>query len=673
MFEKEAKTGLVIGNATLSAAVTGKGRMFGRILYNPPYFEYGKNSLREAGECGFSFACDGTVIRDSQIHWDVKDWTYPRYCAKGCIMQDIEVSVLTYAPLSAKDEEIIFMPCVATQYRINNQTESEKCLDISLTWNTTKEALRESYGIPGKACWIGEGHCIVESGAAFISTFGSSVCTGSANANGTIAITSKVVLPPRSEIQMVFLIGIFEQQHRFRKNFNSASEVCRFVQMNYSRIKDEFEDFIAVIPHTGDDQIYKYTRWYMQAAILLTKSAKNGEVITMGYTELNQRDSFWTSFLHVSLWSGLEKEIIRLSARWMREDGKIPTTILPLIERNFDVDINEYFCLRIARYYRYHKEKKFLEEMYESYRRSVDFILTQDRDGDGLPEQDTPDNPECFWGDWKDVPGVIGRKLSPHFCLLWLAVLKEGAYLAEEMDDIQTKERYIALYTRAYERINLGVSEGGLWLNDHYVEVWYDGRAMTEVLHDQMVGFIWNVIPESRVQLLYDAVSRGENQFGIRETFPYRQESFGYRAGEYHNGGIWPYLMFCDIMGRYIHGRQQDAERLIRKIGYFDLELPGDYAPNEFLYGDTGENAGMEIQGWSSALYGAMSHGAFQIRHSGDREITVKVNIRNRDFETILVLPERFGRVRISRKEGILSVSGVNKGYYVNVQDGEQE
>ena len=41
IFENEAKTGLVIGNSTMSAAVTGRGRLYGRIRYNAPYFEYG--------------------------------------------------------------------------------------------------------------------------------------------------------------------------------------------------------------------------------------------------------------------------------------------------------------------------------------------------------------------------------------------------------------------------------------------------------------------------------------------------------------------------------------------------------------------------------------------------------------------------------------------------------
>ena len=669
VFEKEAKKGLVIGNSTLAAAVTGRGRLYGRIQYNPPYFDYGMNSLREAGECGFEFEGSDGTHRDRDLRWTISDNTYPRYMADSMLPDGTVLSVLAFAPLSARDEETLFTPCLVTEYTVSNPSGQDKKLKITLEWHPTKDVLRDSFGKQGEVTEIGRNHFLIGEGDAFLSAFGGEKCAGSVSFDGSIRLTANLTIPAGEQKKCVFLLGIFEANHRFRMKFDTTVDICRYMAADYARIRDDLTDFIAVIPNVGDGQILRYTRWYMQAAILLTKSARTGEVITMGYTELNQRDSFWTSFVHLSLWSGLEKEIIRLSARWMRPDGKIPTTILPRIERHYDIDINEYFCLRIARYHRYHRDIGFLEEMYDFYRRSVAFLLSFDRDGDGIPEQDTPDNPMSFWGDWKDVPGVSGRKLAPHFCLLWLAVLKEGAHLAGEMEDFETKSQYEILYDRSFDVMNRPVAEGGLWLDDHYAEVWYDGRSMTEVLQDQVVGMIWGVVPPDRIWLIYSALNRGENAFGIPETWPYRPDSFGCEGGDYHNGGVWPYLMFCDIMSRYRAGCSRDAERLIRKVGYHDLEVPGDFAPNEYLHGTTGENRGMEIQGWSAALYGSITHGAFSVEHTGPREITVQVNFPKRDFETILVLPNRFGRVTVTRKNGLLSMSGVRDGYTVRVKE----
>ena len=675
IFLKENKTGLVIGNSTISAAVTPSGRLYGRILYNPPSFDCDNNSLREAGECGFLFETDGISVHDCELDWNITENSYPKYMGYTPLTDGIELSVCAFSPLSANDEELIFTPCTVTEFSFTNKSTEAKTVKVTCEWHPTKDALRNSFGKHKNAAYIGDGHYVSEQGNAFISAFGCIPSAASSSSdNGAFSITADVEIPAfaegGAEVKAVFLLGIFDDDHRFKMRFDTSTDVCRYVRNNYSVIRSEIDDFISIIPKVGDDRIYLYTRWYMQAAVLLTKSARTGEVMTMGYTELNQRDSFWTSFLHVSLWSTLERDIIRLSARWMRPDGKIPTTILPRIERDFDIDINEYFCLRIARYYRYHKDVSFLEETYDAYRRSVDFLITFDRDGDGVPEQDTPDNSMAFWGDWKDVLGVTGRKLAPHFALLWLAVLKEGAYLAGEMEDHDTQAKYDAIYAKAYAKINRDVKDGGLWYEDHYVEVWYDGREMTEVLEDQSVGMIWGVVPEERVPLIYKALSRGENEFGIRETYPYRPDSFGYVGGDYHNGGIWPYLMFCDIMGRYLNGYADDAERLIGKVGHYDLEVPGDFAPNEYMNGDTGENCGKEIQGWSSALYGAITHGAFKLSHTGEREITVKVNFKDRDFETVLVLPKRFGRVKVSRKNGVLSCEGARKGYTVTAVEG---
>lgn len=87
---------------------------------------------------------------------------------------------------------------------------------------------------------------------------------------------------------------------------------------------------------------------------------KKGELVTMGYRELNQRDSYWTSWLHLVFYKDLERKMIEESIEWQQPSGKIPTTILPLIEREDDLDINAFFILRIARFYRYYHNKQDL-------------------------------------------------------------------------------------------------------------------------------------------------------------------------------------------------------------------------------------------------------------------------------------------------------------------------
>ena len=115
----------------------------------------------------------------------------------------------------------------------------------------------------------------------------------------------------------------------------------------WSAFKDKTTAFGLAIPKTGDKELDTYVRWYMIPGVSLTKWTKKGDLVTMGYRELNQRDSYWTSWLHLVFYKDLERKMIEESIEWQQPSGKIPTTILPLIEREDDLDINAFFILII--------------------------------------------------------------------------------------------------------------------------------------------------------------------------------------------------------------------------------------------------------------------------------------------------------------------------------------
>ena len=669
-FTAEKFTGLVVGNATMSASVTPKGRLYGRILYNPPHFHQ-NNTIREAGQAGFSFTIDGNTKCDCELDWNVTEHIYPRYMAEAPLADDVKLSVYAVAPISVFDIEDMFAPYLMTSFTLENSGGEDKTVSIYHEWQTTPEGVMDSFGRYGE-CNTSGALTTVNMHDVFITVSGADTADGDNTREGMIYLTASVTVPAGASREITFFTGVFEPTHRYRMKYDTPTHVCAAASRNLCGIKTGVDEFISSLPSVGDEKIDLYTRWYSSAAIILTKSAISGEVITMGYSELNQRDSFWTSYIHLSLWPSLERDIMRTSQRWMRPDGKIPTTVLPRIERDYDIDINEYYCLRIARYFRYHRDYTFLEEMWDSYVKAADFLITFDRDGDGLPEQAPPDNPMSFWGDWKDVTFVQGRKLAPHFDLLWLAVLKEGVYLARIMDDDATAERYGALYDKAFANLNRDFADGGLWDVDHYAEVWYDGRHLPQVLIDQTAGIIYGVIPEERVEKIYKALEANENDYGIRETFPYRtyEAVMMNEPGDYHNGGIWPYLMFCDVMGRYMTGHAEKAESLIRKIGYADLEMAGDFTPGEYLDGNTGEGKGKQLQGWAAALIGALTHGAYAVEYVSDKEICINVRFKERDFATTLILPRNFGKITLRRRGGELSItSNCRRGYTVTARE----
>lgn len=145
--------------------------------------------------------------------------------------------------------------------------------------------------------------------------------------------------------------------------------------------------FGDAIPKTGDKELDNYLRWYMIPGISLTKCTKDNNVLTMGYCELNQRDSYWTSWLHLVLFKNVERKMIEESIAYQQPSGKIPTTILPLIERNDDLDINAFFILRVARFYQFYHDKEGLSTYWEALKKAMDWLLSRDFAGDGLPVQ----------------------------------------------------------------------------------------------------------------------------------------------------------------------------------------------------------------------------------------------------------------------------------------------
>ena len=94
----------------------------------------------------------------------------------------------------------------------------------------------------------------------------------------------------------------------------SAGALSKFMLSSVDMLEREHKEFVALLPRTGDAQRDASIRWYTESAVLLTKGAQTN-VLTMGYVELNQRDSFWTSWLHVKLWPDIDLAILQETAK----------------------------------------------------------------------------------------------------------------------------------------------------------------------------------------------------------------------------------------------------------------------------------------------------------------------------------------------------------------------
>ncbi|MEI8326329.1 MAG: GH116 family glycosyl hydrolase [Betaproteobacteria bacterium] len=589
------RTGFPVANFGIGAEVAPTGRLLGRIVYNPPLLG---RWLEEAAEGYFTFKSRGPTIRDETFELRTVKRRWPTASVKlsDPRLPGITVDFNAFAPLAADNPFDSSLPVVMSEFTLRNDSKASQTVSVSWVGKAKADEgarIEKSDNL----------RLVLGSGMTIATQVPNQMTLGTEP--GTVQWS--VLVPPRSHAHLRILFMRFHENGYTTVRLHTPPQLAAYVFRQWDALSDATQQFAVGLPNSHNPALDDALRWYMTPAALLTKITRDGHVLTMGYSELNQRDSYWTSFVHLIYWPVLEKNMIEESARAQRADGKIPTTILPDIERNDDIDINCYFVLRVFRWTAFHHDTALLESLWPNVKAAIGFLHSMDTDNDGLPEQ------RSFWADWKDVSGVSGRKYGPHFTLLWLATLRRAAHWAHQLKDEPAAAEFEALYEKGLRTVNLHVKDGGLWNGECYVNVWRDGRRDNRVLEDQVVGVLFGVVDAKRTASVFNALKPNETEWGVRETFPYYpEETFGLRGGDYHNGAIWPWLNFADALARIRSGRIADGVRIMEKVARADLTLHGDFLPHENIDGETGENTHMYLQGWDAAFFAALYFGLIE-------------------------------------------------------------
>jgi glycogen debranching enzyme len=645
----EPSGGHVAGNFGISAQVSEVPGPAFWIKVNPPKlgvwlqnFAHAELWVREAGATGRKLSLKALQV--SRL--------YPEYEATFETEGSVQVKLDVFAPLGL-DARTGFLPGLIIEAKVESVRAWTGVIGLTLT-QAKAEADSDDDPTPWPAAFKLLRTADMAGGArglAFLVARG--VPTGQASVTNepkALSVSVPVKVDSQYGQTVYFATGSFNRNGRYAHEQRNTQHLAQELITQATALRAQLHTFIDALPHTGDADIDRYLRWYLSAAILLTKGDRDGHVLTMGYRELNPRDSFWTSGLHLVFWKDLERAMLLEIAQGQRPSGRIPVTILPLIDRGDEIDSSEYFILRISRYYRWYRDKALLTQVWPTVQKAIDYLSSRDTEHVGVPMQ------HSFWADWKDVPAEQGRRYAPHFALLWLASLRAAYEFALTLRDSSSAARYTALADRAAAFINRPFSEGGMWNGRNYVERWDDGALHPYVLEDQLIGAYFHVIPTERLHLIYEQIRANETPWGVREKFPYQPgwtEEGGGTGGNYHNGGIWPYLNFADATGRYLYEHTADAERIIRDVGRADIDAGDDEKPGEYLNGETGANRGFPVQGWDAALFSAIYFGAFGLERSSISRIDIRPHLPpTRDYSTRLVLPTCTGT--LTRRAGTL-------------------
>ena len=663
--------GYPVANFAVTANVSADGELFGRILHNRGKLgdwltDLGalRLTLRKvsdgdgsSGESG-AMADGADYPLSSFMQRDVRRaFPFVQATLKGHPAIRSEVRYQVWAPLGLDDLDVTTLPVLQLEMSFTNPSDTPETLE--LRWTPDSLGKSPSYWHDYRLTGLQLSTLALQDGTETPETVPSTTLVPGQG----LALS----VPPHRSRTLRIAMVLYNDRDYSAIRFASAEAITRYVYAHWDALRQATEAFEARIPRTGDPELDDILRWYMVPGVALTKCTAKGQVVTLGYCELNQRDSYWASWLHLVLFPTAERTMIMESIGGMRPSGKVPTCILPRIDRKDDIDINAFFLLRCYRYARYTGDLELIRTNWDALCKAADWLMSRDLEGTGLPLQTST------WADWKDVAGVAGRKYSPFATMVYAAAMRRMAMMAgmlldepvvtaglsvaqdggersasdaqaaagagrsaaveagRSAADVETvaaagrsvsddetlaadyaeaEAVYAAAAERALERINLPREQGGLWNGRYYCQLWDDGREDDRLLQDQAIGILFGVVPRGRARKVVRALNRtNATPYGICETFPYYEADFGYEPATYHNGAVWPWLSFVDDWARITLGRRREAIRLVKTVARADLVDSGDWAANEHINSLTGENLGFQLQGWNAGLFGLVYFG----------------------------------------------------------------
>jgi len=332
-----------------------------------------------------------------------------------------------------------------------------------------------------------------------------------------------------------------------------------------------------------------------------------------GYPEPYTRDLMISSLGVLAsgdekLKTGLRRVLTTL-AQNQSEHGHIPSLVHDREDRGAS-DTTPLFLMAVGLYRRVSGDADFLAEAVERSRTWMAYQSPDDRVIVGqLPTS-----------DWRDEQWVLGYGLFVNTVVY--------AYLRLSGED-EKAERLRGLFNRFVvrgEAQHRHVHEGLVVPHKPYLAMWsykiYSSERFD--LLGNSFAVVSGLASHSRARALVGWVeeeceamrTHGDLAVGLPPCFfPFirpgepdwrpRYDSYN-RPGEYHNGGVWPYVAAFYVVAAVAAGHIALAEEKLVELAHLN-SLPRDrrlsYGFNEWIRAQDGQPQGQDWQTWSAAMY----------------------------------------------------------------------
>jgi len=399
---------------------------------------------------------------------------------------------------------------------------------------------------------------------------------------GDAALCSTLELAPGEAQEVRFTLGWFfphhlspkgpELGHMYEHWFKDSEEVNRFLVGNYAKHREQTLGFAKVLgASTLGAELAE--AWSAQLSTLAkctwwTRDGKFAVWEGLGCCGFETTDvSYQGTHSLAALFPELQQTQMSMSAAFQRADGRIPHFFTPdfsSVDNGFDrVDMNPQFVLIVTRDWLWNGDRAYLEAMYPHVQRAIENTALLDSDGDGLPDHDTRRNTYDQW-DFSGIPSYIAS--------LWLAGLKAGVRLAEDMKDDRAAQRW-----REILRKGAAAFDAKLW-NGEYYSLWVDGDrrdecCMTDQLsgewYTQLMG-LGQSLPRERIVAALRAVVRhnfSAEQGLMNATYPAGAQA---RFPAYENpqqSGNWTGVEYAIASMMMDFGLVEEGVAVVRAVG----------------------------------------------------------------------------------------------------------
>ena len=623
---------------------------FSNIVYNPSAYS---TYLAEAGRgATLEVSVDGSPPRPlSAIFSASPPSVFPECSFSATLSPGVQLRWRAFAPLSPEDAELGFIPLLLGGLTLDvSPTAPRYSRNATLLYRYfcgSDEGARAACSVGGSAAWYAwlpqplQGAANFSAGPLFVGATGGLAAgahCGGLPSDRAPALCAQltVVSEPGGGSSFesgVLFVGYHVPEGRYASAFPTPLSLAVYGASSASLLAAHHAAFVAAIPSTGSPAVDAGMRAWLQAPILLTKGVGT-RALTMGYVELNARDSFWTTAgLHALLWPSLEALMLRESCEFAcspgggppsycraADHGKIPTCVLPTIVRDDNVDITAFWALRVGRYFAATGDAATLEELYPCLRAALLYLQRRAAPGEALPAA----RADSYWGSWLDVPFMKGRKLIADNSAVYLAAQRVGAtaaalLLASHGGAATNATRadvlnFSAAYAAGWRQLTAASASegggGGQWdvASGSLRDTRWDGRASNYSLGDQFMAVYFNLLGAPRAQSLLAWVTKPgasglEGPFGIRALFPYEPHAADpwggeYDAGVYANGGSYAWLTCGTVLALAAAGDTAGAWRVWLKLTTRMFEPGAGGLAYEYLHSDTGARMGHAPQGW---------------------------------------------------------------------------